>query len=572
MTSGEPIWPAQKTFHADGLTSYGYEEQLVLFSEISSDNRYSELRKDTKTTSDKVMVEVAVEWVLCKEECIPGQVTLNKAFTTADFAMSPSHIQLRNSTTQESENKGAPLTSISQATPSQAEQESVKYASAQIRGLPTIDSRSGNEFEKIGLSIEQGEESQGFLITLLMAFFGGILLNLMPCVFPVLSIKIMSFVNQTDSRSGLSHGGVFALGIVVSFWILSGLLFVLRALGAEVGWGFQFQSPTFVIVMGMVIFAVGLNFMGVFEIGHAAQRVASQADRGTGYWGSFFSGVLSTLLATPCSAPFMASAIAATMVLPIWRALLVFTSIGFGMSAPYVVLSAYPRLLGFLPKPGNWMVRLKQIMAFPMFATVIWLVWVLSLQVSGAGVVRFLVGVLCLSIGFWTLGQWYVPQAKLVHRRVAVLVFCLTVISAFSVALPGESDTKGSALISNDGQSNIVKAAYSEERLNQLLASNTPVLVEFSAAWCLTYQVNNLVLSRSEEVVQELKRRNVAMLVGDWTKRDPAITRAINALGRDRVPLNALYIPGKSSPIVLPQVVTPGGLLDALNQIPYPNT
>ena len=513
IKANEPIWPKPRTFIADGLTSYGYENELSLISELVADESSDtdSVAIGSRHFGSSIDVKAAVEWVLCKEECIPGRATLNKTITLL-------------STLKQGGKSGIPATFAADSSP-------------------------------------------GLLLSIWLAFIGGILLNLMPCVFPVLSLKILSFVDQNDSRKALHHGGAFAFGIVLSFWILSGMLLLIRAVGSEAGWGFQFQSPTFVVLMGFLLFAIGLNLMGVYEIGFGLQRAASKADRQNGCWGSFFGGVLSTLLATPCSAPFMASAVAAALVMPVWMAFLVFTSIGLGMSAPYLLLSAFPHLLRFLPKSGSWMVRLKQGLSFPMFATVIWLVWILSLQVGSDGVVRFLLGLLFISIGLWTFGQWCLATVRLRYRIMALSVMGLSLIAAFSVVLPLEPTVSG-VQIGGKGKGEIATEPYSERRLNELLASNRPVLVEFSAAWCLTCQVNDLIVYRSEQVQKRLQEKGVVLLVGDWTKRDSAITRAINSLGRDGVPLNALYIPSRHAPLVLPQVLTPDGLLAALGEIP----
>lgn len=506
----EADWPATQKFESEGLTSFGYEEKLILGHELLLAEE--ELFGGVRDLSD-VNIEATIEWVLCRDECIPGKVVLNKS---TDLI------------------------------------------------LPTNVATKENRAGRKGAVAED----RSFILTLCFAFIGGFLLNLMPCVFPVISLKILSFVNQSNKNSALGHGVVFAMGIIISFWLLSGFLFIARAIGSEVGWGFQFQSPTFVVLIGFLLFAVGLNFLGVFDIGLGVQRVADSADKGAGYVGSFFSGVLSTLLATPCSAPFMASAIAGSFVLPVWMGFLVFTFIGLGMSVPYLILSAFPNTLKFLPKPGNWMLRLKQIMAFPMFATVIWLIWVLSIQTGSTGVVFFLSGLLILSIGLWMLGQWCHPGASDKHRRLAMYSCAIAFAVAVLVALPKESHAnyKLGTRVNDNGDD--VAQMYTEAKLNQLIADKKPVLVEFSAAWCLTCQVNHLLLYRSGEAKQALREKGVVLLDADWTNRDPVITRAIKSLGREGVPLNVLYIPGRQEATVLPQVLTLGGLTEALNEIP----
>lgn len=511
LKAAESKWPVPKKFESEGLTSFGYEDELSLENEIFL------MEKEMGGNGGgfrNVNVEAAIEWVLCQDECIPGKVKLNQ-FVNLKF--------------------------------------------------PTLANA------KVGATSnpEKNDTSEhlSFLLTLCFAFIGGLILNLMPCVFPVISLKILSFVNQSDKKSALGHGMLFSFGIILSFWVLSGILFTARAIGSEVGWGFQFQSPTFVVLMGFLLFAIGLNFLGVFDVGLGVQRVADSADKGDGLWGSFFSGVLSTLLATPCSAPFMASAIASSFVMPVWMGFLVFTFIGFGMSFPYLILSAFPSTLKLLPKPGAWMVRLKQVMAFPMFATVIWLVWVLGFQIGSTGVAYFLSGLLCFSMGLWVLGQWCNAGASDRQRRLSMYSCAISFAVAILIALPKESQVVGKLGTRVNDQEDNYSEMYTEARLKELIATQKPVLVEFSAAWCLTCQVNHMLLYRSGEVREALKAKGVILLDADWTNRDPVITKAIKSLGREGVPLNALYIPGRHSPLILPQVLTVKHLTKALEEI-----
>ncbi len=246
------------------------------------------------------------------------------------------------------------------------------------------------------------------IITLFSAFIGGLILNLMPCVFPVISIKLLGFVKQAhgDSNRSAQHGVAFALGVLISFWILASILIILRASGAQIGWGFQLQSPEILSFLSCLFFLLGLNLLGVFEMGLSFMSTGSTLTNQAGLWGSFFSGFLATLVATPCTAPLMGTALGYTLTQPPWISFLVFTMLGLGMASPYVILSRYTQLMKWIPKPGPWMETLKHIMGFLLMATVLWLVLVLNLQTGSAGILSLLVGLLIISIGAWVLGQW----------------------------------------------------------------------------------------------------------------------------------------------------------------------
>ena len=392
------------------------------------------------------------------------------------------------------------------------------------------------------------------LVVVAFALLGGLILNIMPCVFPVLSIKILSFVSQSggDRAAIRRHGYAFGLGVVVSFWALASLLLALRAGGEGLGWGFQLQSPWFVAAMAMLLFAVGMNLIGVFEIGAGVIGLAARltGDSGSGhggYGGSFMSGVLATALATPCAAPFMATAVGAALAMPTLTAMLVFTCLGVGMAAPYVLLSLAPQLLAWLPRPGAWMESFKQFMAFPLFATTAWLVSVFAQQTDNGGLVALLLGLVLLAIGAWILGRWAVPARGGGVRRAAKVVAGVVLASALVVAL-------GAGRGTDDG---LAWEPYSASRVDQLRAEGRPVFVDFTATWCLTCKWNELGPLSSAEVAAKFREKNVALLKADWTRQDPAITSALEAFGRSSVPLYLYYPPDTmAAPQVLPTLLT----------------
>ena len=280
-------------------------------------------------------------------------------------------------------------------------------------------------------------ESPSLLLALGFAFLGGIILNLMPCVLPVLSLKIMGFVQQAgeNAKKKLKHGLLFTLGVLVSFWILSGLLLLLRASGEQLGWGFQLQSPAFVIVLSMFLYLFGLSMFGVFEIGVSLTAVGQSASSKTNYWGSFTSGVLATVVATPCTAPFMGSALGYALSQPAFVSFLIFTFLGLGMAAPYLILTSSPRLLRFVPRPGAWMESLKQFLGFLLMATVLWLLWVLGLQTGTEGIVVLLFSLLLASVGGWMYGRWGNIAKEQPVRRIAQILAALAVAGGLFFAL-----------------------------------------------------------------------------------------------------------------------------------------
>jgi len=407
---------------------------------------------------------------------------------------------------------------------------------------------------------------------LLLAFGGGLLLNLMPCVFPVLSLKVLGFVQQAgEEKSRIKkHGFAFGAGVLLSFWALAGALLVLRASGGSAGWGYQLQSPLFVAGLIILLFAVGLNLLGVFEVGLSLTRVsAPKAASHGGYGGSFWSGVLATIVATPCTAPFMGSALAFALTQPAIIALAVFTFLGLGMATPYVVLSLNPAWIKKLPRPGAWMETFKQLMAFPIFATVLWLLAVFGLQTGVEGMVYLLGAILFLGLGIWIIQRWPLNSLKSMPRALtAVSALGSVALAAYTTwnaanALPPEA-TK---ILTKTNVAQVSWEPYSDEKVQQALAQGRPVFIDFTAAWCITCQVNKRTTLSRPQVVHEFEKRNVQLLRADWTRQDAEITKALERYGRSGVPTYVL-LPGKEvTPQVLPEVLSQPVVLDALKNI-----
>jgi len=403
-------------------------------------------------------------------------------------------------------------------------------------------------------AIPASPAAAGILGTLLLAFVGGMILNLMPCVFPVLGIKILGFVNQAgaDRRKVTLHGIVFAAGVLLSFWVLAGLLAVLRAGGSQLGWGFQLQSPAFVFGLAAAMLAFALNMSGVFEFGLTATGIGSQLQSKSGLTGSFLTGVLATVAATPCSAPFLAPALGAALALSTAQSFAIFTAIAVGLSAPYLLLSAFPGAVRILPRPGAWMETFKQAMAFPLYATVAYLVWVLAGQLQEAGFLSALFGLVLVAMGVWAYGRWNAPGASAGRARFGMCA-CLVLI-----ALGAWTGWPSPA-----APTDIVWDKWSPEAVAALRSENRVVYVDFTARWCATCQANKRLVFHSGEVLRVLRDRHVATLRGDWTNKDPQITAELAKYHRGAVPFNLIWFPGRAEPVILPELLTPSVVLDA---------
>ncbi len=408
-------------------------------------------------------------------------------------------------------------------------------------------------------------------MALVLALLGGILLNLMPCVFPVLFLKALGLVETAQNAPWQVrlHGLVFAGGVLLSFLVIGGAWIALLAGGASIGWGFQLQSPPIVAVLAYLFLLIGLNLSGVFGIGTSIMNVGTGLASRGGYAGSFFTGVLATVVATPCTAPFMGAALGFALTQPPVIALVVFLALGLGMALPYLMLSFLPRLLRLLPKPGAWMERLKQALAFPMYATAAWLLWVLALQAGPDGLAAVLAGGLTLAFAAWVFGltQTSGGIARAIGTFAALAAVALaagfvrmTALTETPVDIPGAQ-----AASSRSGSAEAIAwQPFSTQRLTDLTQAGTPVFVNFTAAWCITCLVNERMALRSDSVIAALDARGVVPLKADWTRYDAEITEALALFGRSGVPLYVFYPGGDAAPVVLPQFLTEGSVLSVL--------
>jgi thiol:disulfide interchange protein len=390
-----------------------------------------------------------------------------------------------------------------------------------------------------------------------LAFFGGIILNLMPCVFPVLFLKGLALVQSSgEERSRLrSHGLVYTLGILVSFWAIVAVLLILRAGGSQAGWGFQLQSPTFIAILAAGLFFFALSLAGQFDLGLSLTSVGGELAQKQGYTGSFFTGVLATIVATPCTAPLMGAAIGFALAQPAGITFAVFTALGLGLATPYLALSFQPAWTRILPRPGAWMEILKQLTAVPLFATVIWLAWVYGRLYSSATsgtavdqVAKLLLCFLMLAIAGWTLNKW---QARWGSAIAA------TLLAAIAIAIP----------LYQPKDTTLVWQPYSQQTLDAARAAGHPVFIDFTAAWCLSCQVNERLVLKSADVQKQFADRKITLLKADWTQYDPEITKQLAAVNRSGVPTYVLY-PANPAAVadVLPELLTKDIVLEAVKK------
>lgn len=417
--------------------------------------------------------------------------------------------------------------------------------------------------------IEQGADSQDSYSTkqktadfgslpamLLLAMLGGAILNLMPCVFPVLSLKVLSFANDKEHSQAV-HGLAYSSGVVLSFVAVAAILVSLQAAGEAIGWGFHLQSPWFVAALTYLFFVMGLSLSGFVEFGGQVMNMGGSLTQKSGYRGSFFTGILATVVASPCTAPFMGTALGFAVTQPTFIALSVFAALGFGMALPVLLLSYSPKLLAKIPKPGPWMEQLKQLLAYPLYATSVWLCWVVGNQVGVNGMAALMLGCILIALALWL---W---QGQTLKRIIAAGCAALAVaILASSVMQPKtfSADT-----------SNQHWQAYSPQLLSELRAQKKAVFINITADWCITCLANERATLSTDTVKQAMAESGITYLKGDWTNRDPNITALLKDYGRNGIPLYIVFADGNSDKgKILPQILTKETVLQAISQATSP--
>jgi thiol:disulfide interchange protein/DsbC/DsbD-like thiol-disulfide interchange protein len=407
----------------------------------------------------------------------------------------------------------------------------------------------------------------GFLLIIVFALAGGLMLNLMPCVFPVLSLKILSFASSGDSsgRQQKLHGLSYTAGIVITFMLLASVLLALRAGGEAVGWAFQLQSPVFNALIIVLFFTMGLSLSGVYEFGTGFMGVGANLTQKKGLKGSFFTGVLATLVASPCTAPFMGAALGFALSQSWLVAMVVFIFLGIGMALPFLLLSFSPRLLKYMPRPGQWMVRFKEFMAFPLYLTALYFLWVLGIQAGINGVAVVAVACLLVAFAMWLLQQRTTTRGF--WRTATLMIGLLSLAGALSL-LSSSMLRSGQAAASSGSLDEIESRfiPFSVQGVAELRASGTPVFVNMTAAWCITCLANEQTTLNTERVQNTLQQLGITYMKGDWTNQDPEISRVLDQFNRPSVPLYIFYPADPAAePVILPQILTPSIVIDTFN-------
>jgi thiol:disulfide interchange protein/DsbC/DsbD-like thiol-disulfide interchange protein len=608
FTAGEMRWPHPERIRVGPAMSYGYTDEVVLPIPVTAP---ADLRPGTRVT-----LRAQASWIVCEKTCVPEEAPVSlslpvvagppapdprgapliaaarRAVPTpspwpATFTATPERVSL---------DVAAPgLTAervtevwfyparwgvIEHAAPQSARlsPEGITLAVARgplpeavagpIDGVLVVTERLDGGLARHALSVRAeprvapAGSSSALLTAMALAFAGGLVLNLMPCVLPVLSVKALGLVHHAGERLR-GHGLAYTAGVLVCFALVAGTLLALRAGGQQLGWGFQLQSPLVVTLLAYVLFVMALSLSGVIVLGAGLTGAGHSLAARAGYAGSFFTGALATVAATPCTAPFMGVAVGYALTQPWMAALLVFEALGLGLALPYLLLTLVPTWRRWLPRPGPWMTQLERFLAFPLYASVAWLVWVVSQQAGPAGVGVALGGLVAIALAAWLYQS--TRGARALWRRAAIgAVLALAIGAVSAAALDPRSDTRGAATRETGGG----WEPFSAARLAELRAAGTPVFVNVTAAWCLTCLVNERVALRSTTVTEALARKRIVRLKADWTTRDPVITRVLGAFGRSGVPLYLLYPAGAAGePAVLPQILSERLVLDATERL-----
>ncbi len=601
--AGPIQWPYPEKISDGTMVGFGYTNAVTLLTEITPPANY---------TGEKIDIKADVSWLACKESCQPGSATLDLSLPVAPQAEMNSDVatQFAAARAVVPQKVDAPMTAklkkgeiaINFKPPvSAADVEKVEFYPLQ-KDIIDYSAPQQMQIDRSGvtLNLKQGKEKAGELsgvlvlsnknstdklvyhvdtkirefasghlsgvgVALVFAFVGGLILNVMPCVLPVIALKIFSFVKMAGEsrRKIFKHGGVFTLGVIGSFWVLSGILLILRLFGHGVGWGFQLQEPLFVAAMVGVLFLLGLSLFGVFELGTSLISLGSKTQvKSSPYMSSFMSGVLATLVATPCTGPLLGPALGFAMTLPPLLSMLIFTVMALGMASPYLLFSAFPNLVRFLPKPGNWMITFKQIMGFLMMATVTWLLWVFAAQTSHIALFVLMMGLVIAAVAAWIYGRFATPVKKRKTRAIA------TILTALLLASTGFATHHTIAAFPASTQKEQVAGKwehYTPERVAALRAEGKPVFVDFTAKWCLICQANKVPLHNSEK---QFEAQHVVTMTADWTNKDPVISKELEKLGRTGVPVYVLYPADTSKPpLILPQTLNSKVIHDYLNKL-----
>jgi thiol:disulfide interchange protein len=610
-SAGDILWPVPEHFVQNDIGNYGYAGTADLLVPIT-------VPKDA-TADDTATLAADASWLVCAEICIPGGVELPLTLPVAAGPMAPdpaaaklfaairdrlplpAPFATRFASTSHQYRLLVPASAIEglhdptaaffpydgslidhAAKPRLSHRAdgfelvlkkamaAPRVAPAALAGVLVLRSSEGPEhaYEIAAEPAPLPPADYGIGIVwwqaLLLAFLGGVVLNAMPCVFPILSLKLLSLARQAHGHPSikLGHGLAYTAAVLASFAALGGALLALRAGGQAIGWGFQLQTPVFVAVVAYLLFAMGLSLSGVVAFGAGLAGTGGRLADRAGLTGTFFTGVLATIVATPCTAPFMGAATGFALIAPGPVAIGIFLALGLGLAAPYLAATILPGWQRVLPRPGPWMDLVKQVLAFPLYGTVAWLVWVLIQEVGPGQSLAALFGLVLVGFAAWVYGRtrFSAPHARRLGTGFAAAGIAAALLLAGSFATTGAGTTAAAA------QDRLAYEPYTAARLATLEAAGKPVFVNLTADWCVTCLINERVALDSAGVRQAFAARGIVALKGDWTNRNPEITALLQQYGRSGVPLYLLY-GGKGDPVILPQLLTASTVLDALARV-----
>ena len=602
--AGPLQWPYPKRLPVGPFMDYGYEGKVWILATVTAP-------KDAKP-GEVVPLKASATWLVCKEVCVPEEALLtvpvvigapgassNPALFAAARASLPTpspwaaryalgdvlRLFVAAKSLVDAHPKDAAFFPVSDGMVAGSAPQSMGFTAdglvlrlspgkkivktgGALEGVLVLTSADGSvqslQIKALpgavpDVSFGESEGEIGLGAALLLAFLGGLILNLMPCVLPILAMKAfaLSSLSGRDRAEAVRESFAYGGGAVLSFLALGGLLLALRSGGAAIGWGFQLQEPLVVAGFALLMFGVGLNLSGVFEI--VGFGGGESLTRAGGAVGSFFTGVLAVAVAAPCTAPFMAAALGYALTQSAMLALGIFLALGLGFAAPFVLIGVSPMLMRALPRPGAWMLRFKQALAFAMYGTAAWLVWVLAQQAGANAVAAVLAAMVAAGFGAWIWGVSRNASPR--GRGISALVTLIAIVAALSCLSFLKSAPAQASSINVTG---IPSEAYSAQRLASLRAQNRAVFVNATAAWCITCLVNDETALSRVAVRSAFEDKHIAYLIADWTRRDPAITDLLSVHGRSGVPLYLYYAPGAAEPIVLPQILTEGEVLSTL--------
>ncbi|HEY9679590.1 MAG TPA: thioredoxin family protein [Drouetiella sp.] len=560
--AGPLLWEKPEKFVEGGIVTYGYKDKTLIGATITPPANLS---------GEKVDFNADVSWLSCNEICVPGKgavslsLPVDKAgkatsVNTDGFSKTGFEGSVKDLKPEKDEKK-------SSSTEEQNHAATTSGASNTQARAPDGASVLDQKFTLEG----SADKPQSLLAYLALAFIGGIILNVMPCVLPVIAIKVLSFFEQARDEPARVRmlGLTFTAGIISSFMALAAVVIAIQATGRSVGWGFQFQFPGFLIAMSAVVLLFAMSLFGLFYVSVPGGSAVDQLANKEGYSGTFFKGVLATILSTPCTAPFLGTALGFAFSQPWWTVALIFFTIGLGMSLPYLVLTAQPDWMRFMPKPGVWMEKFKESLGFILLATVAWLLSVLGTELGIEGIIGTAYFLIALAFAAWIVGRFIDLTSDNSRKAVVYSIAAAITIFAFYLfvePLPGIG-TKLEPVEKANGDSPIKWQPFTVDALDKALADKKTVLLDFTADWCLTCKANEKLVLSTPPVVQKLKDLNVVPMQADWTVQDPKITQLLNKFNRSGVPLYVIFPAGKpTQPIVLPEVINQQMVLDKLDQ------